>query len=413
MAIDTEGALAAMNAGLAANAPASIPEETTDETGTDETGAPGTGEDAAAGAEDAGAGGDGSDAGGADGEQPGGDADDTAGAEGEDAAGADEDRGDGRRADGTFVPKKKDDAAAGADGAAPGKDGKPAAGAKAAPNAGAAKDPINDPIPQGLKKETHERMQSLITTAKTLTAERDAALNQNNELLGYIAESTASPEQYGQALDYIRMVNSGDPAQLDKCIDFMQGELIALCKMRGRPVPGVDLVSEHEDLRQEIADGKITRQRAEEIAAARAQDALRTTQAQHTQTTQQQQQAFQQAARAAMGELNTLEAQLKEQDPTGYAAKRPLVLAALKTPGADGKSPMQKTHPSQWVALFTRTYLTIKAPAKAAPKAPIAGQKPGQKPGQPLRAGNPAGAQRTAPKSALEALNAGLESMGR
>lgn len=405
MAIDTAGALAAMNAGLAAGT--SPTEDPADETTTDETTTSGTGEDTSTGAEDTGAGGDGSDAGGADGEQPGGETDDATGAEGGETTGDERPRGP----DGKFLPKDAAAAAkpaASADGAALGPDGKPLPKAPAA----GPKDAINDPIPQGLKKETHERMQALITTAKTLTTERDAAVTQRDEILGYITESTASPEQYGQALDYIRMVNSSDPAQLDKCIDFMQGELIALCKMRGRPVPGVDLVSEHEDLRQEIADGKITRQRAEEIAAARAQDALRTSQAAHTQTNQQAQQQYQTAARAAMAELNTLEAQLKTQDAAQYAAKRQLVLAALKTPRQDGKTPMQKTHPSQWVALFTRTYLTTKVPAAPRPAAKP-GVKPGQKPGQPLRARTPAGAQTTVPASPLEAMNAGLASMGR
>jgi hypothetical protein len=395
--VTDEGLFAALSSGIGEVGGTSTPAP---ETVDDETDTAGGGEDAAGDEMGAGEGGDDAAGDGTGGEQSGDGDDDAAGAEGGEDGGADASGPERDPVTGKFVAKKKDDKKnSEGDGGDLGPDGKPAA----KPAAG--KDPVNDPIPQGLKKETQERMVALVNTAKALTAERDQYKTAYQEHIQYIQESGATPEQYSQAIDYLRMVNSGDPAQIEKCIAFMQTELAALSKLLGKPVAGVDLLADHPDLRQEVADGAISRQRAEEIAAARNNQAMRADHARYMQEQNTAAQRAEQERRQYMAELNDLEKELMASDPQ-YAAKRPGIIAALRAKNpATGKSLIESTPPAKWQALFLRHYALAKVPAPApAPRQGVSNVPRNQ----PLRARQPAGGQAAAPKSMLDALNQGM-----
>lgn len=380
--------LAALTSGIeqAGGAPASTEEannEPADETTVDSA-SEGASDDADGSSE----GGDSTDVGGADDEQSDGKDDAAAGEEGSEDDGVP--AGQVRDpATGKFVKKGEEKPAAGAD-------GKPVVDPKAAPKE---KDPINDPIPANLKKETQERMVALVDTAKKLTVRAETAEAQNAEILGYIQETRATPEQYGQALDYLRMVNSGDPAQLQKCIQFMQTELVALCKIAGVAVPGVDLLSEHADLKQRVANGEISRKDAEELAAARGHREVRTNHARYT----SEQEAHQAIVNQGKAELNALEAELSK-DPA-FAAKRAVLVEALRPV-------FSQIDPRKWKSTFLAAYNKLPNPVAAAP-AVVPAKKPAVPANQPMRARNPAGSQQSAPTSMLDAINQGIANAGR
>jgi hypothetical protein len=248
-------------------------------------------------------------------------------------------------------------------------------------------------------------MQSLIglvkekdTTLQTVTRDRD-------ELVGMITETRATPEQYGQALGYLKLVNSPNRADREQALGIMQQEVAALARMLGKAVPGVNMLEGHQDLIDEVATGRISPERAQEIAAARAraQFEVRTGEA----LTQSQQQNEQSAKITAQGvqALNSLEAQLKSTEPAVYAAKRKVLIESLRPV-------FKQIHPSQWAATFKRAYDALPAPARPVPPPPpppVTGAKPQSGGGNtPLRAGNPAGGALPAPASALDALNQGL-----
>lgn len=393
MAIEDKDLFAAVTAGIGQASSTTEPaDETADETVLDTGGETPTGDDAGTDADAAL-----DDGAGAEGEQEGdGDADATGDGEGDPNG-----EGEGERdpTTGRFLPKK---AVAGEQPAKP--DGK-AAAAKAP----GTKDPINDPIPVELKKETRERMVTLVNTAKTLTAERDQYKATNDELMGMIQETKASPQQYGQALDYLRVVNGGNVEEIKKLIPFLQGELTALCRMAGVSVAGVDLLADHADLKQAVADGGMSKQHAEEIAAARDQRRMQQTATQHVQQTREQQA---EAKRQGIADLNALEVELKGQDPL-FDKKRPLILQKLRTPDPrTGRTPIESTPPHQWPQLFLKHYALTKL---APPKTGVLGAKPGAKvpTNQPLRARQPAGGATAAPKSALEAVMQGISSVSR
>lgn len=217
-----------------------------------------------------------------------------------------------------------------------------------------------------------------------------------DELEQAIVETGTTPEQYGQAIQYLALVNSGQPAMLEKAYEVMQAELATLAKALGKEAPGVhDPLAEHEDLREEVAAGDLTRKRALEIAAQRATGSL--TQAQATQAREQAEQKA--VFDRAIGDLNALGAQLKAGDPF-YASK----IAALQPTIALIR---ERCPPSEWAARVDAAYkqVVVAAPAPApAPTLPPPG---------PVRSVVPAGVNYAAEaKSPEEAISAALAAMG-
>ncbi len=264
-------------------------------------------------------------------------------------------------------------------------------------------DAVNDPIPAEVKGRTRERMTQLITNVKEVSAERDQVRGQFNEILGMIEETGATPEQYGQALDYLRAVNSRDPAQIKAAIQTAQRELAALAAMIGEPVAGVDMLAQHPDLGQEVEDGKISRARAEEIAAARARRASDEQQG----VVLRQQREQQQRVNHAKQRLNVVETELRGTDPL-YEQKRAMLVPMLQ--------PIFETlPPAQWERAFRAAYakLTLPAGMPAAGRAPRAGAPAPSEPlragQQPLRATQHAGSAQRQVGSMLDAINEGIE----
>lgn len=266
-------------------------------------------------------------------------------------------------------------------------------------------DPINDPIPNALKRETKERIKGLIGMVQERTDELSLVRAERDEILGYVRETKATPEQYGQALQYLKMVNSGDPVQIKQALVFIQGEIQALARMAGEPVPGIDFLQGHDDLISEVNAGRITAQRAQEIAAARERSSWeqRNSQAREQAAAEQREAAA--ARQRGVQELNALEAELK-RDPA-FAAKRAVLIPALKPVFA-------RLPPDQWAPAFRKAYRDLPAPAAApAPRAPTPSAAAITPPNTPLRAGATPGTPAPAPKSPLDALNQALESFGR
>lgn len=263
------------------------------------------------------------------------------------------------------------------------------------------KDIVNDPIPQGLKKETTERIQGLIQAVKTKDQERTAAIQDRDMLVKMVEDTGSSPEQYGAALNYLKMVNAKDAANAPAAIKFLQEELSYWSKLSGTPVPGVDLLAGHADLQQHVANGTMTEETATELAAARARTATQT-QIQNTQRQQQQQEtARAQAVEQGRVALNAIGAQLQKSDPQ-FAAKYAILKVALKPA-------MNQLDPSKWAETFQSAY-----DALVLPKAPAPSQTkvPGVPSNQPMRPRTPSGGAAKAPGSLLEAINMGLENVG-
>lgn len=297
------------------------------------------------------------------------------------------DRGDGRDATGKFVKKTGAESAPGKDGAAKAAPGKP--------------DHVNDPIPDDVKGRTRERMESLVATSKKLTTELEAARTQNDELMRAIGETGTSPEQFGNVMDALTLLNRRDEkskrdgiAALRKLADEAAQEL-------GDTPPGVDPLEGHADLKEDVEDGRITKERAVELAQARNRQAAGGKREQQ-QTEAQREQA---AIETAKNELNALEAELLRSDPL-YRAKRAQIEGVFRIAA-------ETLPPAKWAAEYRRLYQAAKVAAPAQP--PVrqrvpdgTGAKNPARPGQNANAGGPA-----APKSLSEAIDIGIQQAGR
>jgi hypothetical protein len=262
-------------------------------------------------------------------------------------------------------------------------------------------DPINDPIPKDLKGPTQERIRSLITTTKEITAERDRVKQDFDYMVQGVQATGASPEQYGETLSWLAMFNSNDPAQQTKALELVENVAERLATLLGKDRTVGDPLSAHADLKDAVAKGQVTPQYAKEIARTRNSSQFRTQLTDNARQEQERQQAYDTELATARTALTELEGSLKSLDKD-WDVKKPILVAALKPVFAS-------IPPSQWKAKFEEAYRNLPAmnrPAVARPRVPE---------NQPMRAGkNPAGGGsiKSGPSSALEAVNAALAGMG-
>lgn len=260
------------------------------------------------------------------------------------------------------------------------------------PEKGKTEDPVNDPIPDTVTDRTKQRIETLIGRVK----EAESYKASYDELVGTLSSTGASPEEFGQMVQYMRLVHSDKPEDQRVALQALQAEMRALAMKLGEPVSGVDFLADYPDLQTAVEAQEITAEHAQEIAAARAQRAAATQQSQTQAQQQQARQEFQTAVQQAQNGLNALEQKL-QSDPD-YRAKYDILVPALR-------ETFRELHPSLWVSTFERAYSNLKLPAAPAP-APR--PKPAQ---QPLRPKQPAGQGAKQPSSVLDAVNSALESM--
>lgn len=278
-----------------------------------------------------------------------------------------------------------------------GADGKPVP--KAQEKSGKkAPDPINDPIPKGLKQETSDRIRSLIKTTRDLTAERDRVNTEFSSIVTGIQSTGATPEQYGELLSWVSLFNSPNAESKRQAYQLVEDVATRMALSLGIDRTAADPIANHPDIKDALAKGQITPAYAKELARTREQTKFRGQLESHTQTTQQQQQQQQQELQNGRNSLNALEAQLKQNDPL-YDRKRAQLVPVLKPVFA-------QLRPSQWAAAFQEAYKNVRL-QRAAPVAAAANR------GQPMRAKSHAGGAAAQPTSALEAMNGALASMKR
>ena len=261
-------------------------------------------------------------------------------------------------------------------------------------------DPVNDPIPKDLKKDTQDRIRTLIDTTKTVTAERDEIKQNFDYMVNGIQATGATPQQYGETLSWLALFNSNDPAQQTKALELVENVAERLAMLLGKERTVGDPLAAHADLKEAVAKGQVTAQYAKEIARTRNGQTFRSQlQTSATQEQQQQQQA-QREEHEGRAALTELEKTLMASDPD-YAAKKAVLVPALK--------PLMASIPwSQRKDKFLEAYRNIQMP-----RGVTAAAKPKGTPvNQPLRAGKqPAGGQTKAPSSMLEAVSGALAGM--
>lgn len=259
-------------------------------------------------------------------------------------------------------------------------------------------DHVNDPIDASVKGRTAERMKFLIDTVK----EQANLVEQHNALFDAVRGTGATPDEFAAMIQYMKAVRSTDAATLEKAYTLIQSELRGIAIKLGKPLPEVNLLRDpdNKDLVDEIRDGKITNQRAHEIALHREtlkrQQTITKSTADTERATAEQTRVLTEG-RAALTKLGD-ELQAKD-GPAIYGAKYDILVPMLK--------PLfERLDPREWVGVFTHHYNTLTLQAKPPAPTVTTTEKP-----RPLRPAAPAngGGAAAAPKSALEAINFALE----
>lgn len=175
-----------------------------------------------------------------------------------------------------------------------------------------------------------------------------------------ITSTGATPQQFGNALNYLAAINSKDPDAMAQAYDAMSKELQWLGQRIGREAPGFDPISAHPDLAEKVASGDLTREVAAEMAQHRQRGVLQ----QEQRTTQQQTHQAQQAQEQGLAQVQALGSQLKAADPA-FAQKLQFLMPTVEI--------IQSTlPPDQWASAIHNAYLRLPAVAAPAPAAPAA-----------------------------------------
>lgn len=260
----------------------------------------------------------------------------------------------------------------------------------------------------GLKGKAETRFREMAGTIKTQAQELEplrVEADRGREWERLVTETKATPEQFGQSLGYLSYINSGDPKKMGEAFDFLLGELTNLGKNIGREVPGlVDPIADHEDLKQAVQFGEITRAAALELAQRRTAE-TRTTERQSASEQESRQKAEFDKGMTAVADLST---RLKTENPALFQAKLEVLAPLLD-------QVRQTVAPSKWVATIEDIYQRIKvtAPVAAVPApAPAARAPVGA---MPLRAtGTSTPMQRSIKDvSDLDAFNMGLDTLAQ
>ena len=254
-------------------------------------------------------------------------------------------------------------------------------------------DHVNDPIPEGTKKATRERITTLATKVKELAP----IAQERDEILGAIESTGTTPEQYAQTLQFLSMYNSDKPEHRKSALEVMKGMVHELAVELNETVE-FDLLKSYPDLQAEIDEKTLTPERATEIARGRERTRLANDRKAAADQQTEQQTTAQQAVAQGKTALNTLEQQLTARDGAAYAAKKAALLPMLT-------GVIRNVHPSQWAATFLQAYEAMPAPVATTPQPR---KQPTQ---QPMRAkgGQPAGESHKAPSTATEAVMQALK----
>ena len=208
-------------------------------------------------------------------------------------------------------------------------------------------DPVNDPIPESTNEKTSERIKSLIGIIK----EKETAEVQRDEILDEINATGAQPEQYAATLGFLKLYNSTDATERKQALVVARGLVKELALDLGEGASVADL-GEYDDLAAEVETGKLTEERALEIAGQRDAKALQDSRGEQARNKQDDTALTNQNLLAGRKQLDSFEGAMKSADKN-YAKIRPAFIKLLKPV-------LKRTHPTEWGAAALELYEEVK-----------------------------------------------------
>lgn len=210
-------------------------------------------------------------------------------------------------------------------------------------------------LEEGTPERTRERFEGLKTKFDETIEERDALIVERDQVkaesdqwVEAITGTGTNPEQFNMSLEYLRLVNSKDPKDLDKAYGIMEGELQELGRTLGKAAPGLDPIAAHPDLKQRVDDGLLDEADALEIVKARATVKFNET----TTTAAAEETRNQSKVTNAYNDVKELGIELKARDPN-FEAKVAILKPIIESVVTSG------TPPEKWRSTIEATYNKI------------------------------------------------------
>lgn len=214
-------------------------------------------------------------------------------------------------------------------------------------------------MPEGLQPKAQERFQALANTNRELSTKVETLDRQ----VSYIRETFQShgitQPQFEQAAQFVGAINKGD---FNSALQILDQQRMQLALAMGKPLPGVDALSDFPDLRQEVDNQQITEARALEIARHRlGQHAAN----QHAETQRQAQQNQQQEQKAVEQGLSAVDKFCRDMQATDidFASVEAKLLPRIQ-------SLIAGVPPHLWVEKVKTHYELIKEVAAPRPTPP-------------------------------------------
>lgn len=180
----------------------------------------------------------------------------------------------------------------------------------------------------------------------------------------HMAQVGCTPQQFGEAMGYLKAINSDDPAVLRQARDNLLKEVGLLDERLGEKTERHNPLEKHPDLKSKVQRGEMDEEDALEIARLRGH----TQTAEQRQKTQTQQQQEQQAQMQGQQDLATLGGELRQRDgEQTFAAKMRVISPVLD-------KALPHLPPAQWKQYAADLYASVELPKP--PRPPRVGKSP-------------------------------------
>lgn len=180
----------------------------------------------------------------------------------------------------------------------------------------------------------------------------------------HMASLGCTPEQFGEAMGYLKAINSQDPVVLKQARDNLLKEVSLLDERLGEKTERHNPLEQHADLKAKVQRGEMDEEDALEVVRLRREAAEAKALREQSTQTQTQEQAMQQGQQA----LAALGTQLKQRDGDKDFADKMQVIG----PVLDKALP--QLPPAQWQQYAADLYASVTLPK--APQPPRVGKSP-------------------------------------
>ena len=183
-----------------------------------------------------------------------------------------------------------------------------------------------------------------------------------------VTSSGMNPQEFAQSLEFGRLVSSGNEADTRVALEMLETQRAQLYAKLGVEAPGVDLLADHADLKAQVDDMELTRERAIELAKFRKTDGDKKARETTERDALQGRQQFEQTVTTAAGQMEAyLDTRKSEVD---HPARMRVISDHFRKP-ENLKTFIETYRPEQWGPTMKMMYDGIQLPRTAPQQQPL------------------------------------------